>query len=47
MTLDERVKQIVVDTMRTWPKKMDAAGLLKQLDTLAQRVKAAALEEKS
>lgn len=47
MTLEERLKRIVVDTVRTWPKKVDARELLKQLDTFKNRVKAACLEEQS
>ena len=45
MTLDERLKHIVIDTVRTWPKKLDSADLIKQLDVFKGRIKAACLEE--
>ena len=47
MTLDERLKYIVVDTMRTWPRTLyGSTELLKQLERFKERVKAACLEEK-
>lgn len=46
MELEERLRHIVVDTVRTWPKKLDPETLLRQLNTLKDRIKAACLEEK-
>lgn len=45
MTLDEKIRQIVVDAMRQWPPNIDGRELLKQLDHLAARVKLACAEE--
>ena len=46
MTLDERLKHIVVDTIRTWPTKLDSSELLKQLERFKTRIQAACFEER-
>lgn len=47
MTLDERIRYIVVDTMRTWPvTPIESVVLLRLLDTMGMHIKAACLEEK-
>lgn len=44
MDLPKPIRDIVAETARNWPKKLDSFTLLRELDALAKKVYAAAKE---